>query len=76
VPLRERLATGWPGRSSSAQACPGSPLSHALLVYDASVVAKAGDAGCRGLVSEDFQHGRCFGSLVVENAFRRTAASP
>jgi hypothetical protein len=46
------------------------------LVHDASGVAKAEDAGCRGLVSEDFQHGRRFGSLVVENAFRRTAASP
>jgi len=41
-----------------------------LPVYDALVVAAAMDAGCNNLLSEDFQHGRKFGSLTIANPFR------
>ena len=43
---------------------------HDLPVYDALVVAAAMDAGCNNLLSEDFQHGRKFGSLTIANPFR------
>ena len=44
---------------------------HGLSVYDALIVAAAQDAGCQRLFSEDLQHGRKFGTLTVENPFRR-----
>ncbi len=44
--------------------------SHALPFYDALILAAAEDAECRWLISEDFQHGRRFGSVMVENPFR------
>ena len=37
--------------------------------YDALIVAAAIQAGCKVLYSEDLQHGRRFGELVVENPF-------
>lgn len=37
--------------------------------YDALIVAAALQAGCKILYSEDMQHGRRFGDLVVENPF-------
>lgn len=42
-----------------------------LSVYDALIVAAALDAGCQLLLSEDLQHGQKFGTLTVENPFRR-----
>lgn len=41
-----------------------------LSFYDALIVAAAIEAGCDELVSEDLQHGRMFGKLVVKNPFR------
>ncbi|MEZ5514738.1 MAG: PIN domain-containing protein [Steroidobacteraceae bacterium] len=46
---------------------------HELPFYDALIVAAAQDAGCRTLFSEDLQHGQKFGTLTVENPFRRAA---
>jgi len=46
---------------------------HSLSVYDALIVAAAKDAGCQRLFSEDLQHGQKFGTLTVENPFRRQA---
>jgi len=37
--------------------------------YDALIVAAALRGGCKVLYSEDLQHGRRFGDLVVENPF-------
>lgn len=37
--------------------------------YDALIVAAAIQGGCKILYSEDLQHGRRFGDLVVENPF-------
>jgi len=37
--------------------------------YDALIVAAALHGGCKVLYSEDLQHGRRFGDLVVENPF-------
>jgi predicted nucleic acid-binding protein len=38
-----------------------------------AVVAAAQDAGCQILCSVDIQHGQEFGTLTVENPFRREA---
>jgi len=43
---------------------------HKLSFYDALIAAAAIDSQCRILCSEDFQHGRKFGSLIVDNPFR------
>ncbi len=40
-----------------------------LAWYDSLIVAAAIQGGCRVLYSEDLQHGRRFGDLVVENPF-------
>ena len=40
-----------------------------LHFYDALIVAAALQAGCARLVSEDFQHGQRFESLLVHNPF-------
>lgn len=45
---------------------------HGLSFYDALIVASATEAGCDTLYSEDFQHGRRYGSLVVVNPFSGT----
>ncbi len=37
--------------------------------YDALIVAAALQGGCKVLYSEDMQHGRRFGNLVVQNPF-------
>ena len=37
--------------------------------YDALIVASAIEGGCTRLYSEDFQHGKRIGSLVIENPF-------
>ena len=39
--------------------------------WDALIVAAAEQAGCRYLLSEDFQAGRRFGDLLVVNPFER-----
>jgi predicted nucleic acid-binding protein len=48
---------------------------HALSFYDALIVDAAPDAGCKVLCSEDLRHGQRFGTLRVENPFRRQAGS-
>jgi predicted nucleic acid-binding protein len=45
---------------------------HGLAFYDALIVASAIETGCDTLFSEDLQHGRRFGSLVVVNPFLRS----
>ena len=40
-----------------------------LCWYDSLIVAAAIQGGCEVLYSEDLQHGRRFGDLVVENPF-------
>jgi predicted nucleic acid-binding protein len=37
--------------------------------YDALIVAAALQGGCEVLYSEDMQHGRRFGDLVIQNPF-------
>jgi predicted nucleic acid-binding protein len=44
-----------------------------LSIFDALIVAAAQEAGCQLLMSEDLQHGQKFGTLTVENPFRREA---
>ena len=42
---------------------------HGLSFFDALIIAAAIEAGCDTLYSEDFQHGRAIGSLVIVNPF-------
>jgi predicted nucleic acid-binding protein len=42
---------------------------HSLAFYDALIVASAIEASCDTLFSEDLQHGRQFGGLVIINPF-------
>lgn len=42
---------------------------HRLSFYDALIVASALEAGCDTLFTEDMQHGRKFGGLVIVNPF-------
>ncbi len=42
---------------------------HQLAWYDSLIVAAAIQARCTVLYSEDLQHGRRFGDLVIENPF-------
>jgi predicted nucleic acid-binding protein len=42
---------------------------HGLSIYDALIIAAALEAECDQLFSEDLQHGRRFGALVVHNPF-------
>ena len=42
---------------------------HGLSFYDALIVAAANEAGCATLLSEDLQHGRKVGGLVIVNPF-------
>jgi predicted nucleic acid-binding protein len=43
--------------------------SHQIAWYDSLIVAAAIQGGCRVLYSEDMQHGRRFGDLVIQNPF-------
>jgi predicted nucleic acid-binding protein len=47
---------------------------HGLSFYDALIVASAIEAGCDILYSEDMQHGRKFGSLIILNPFPERVA--
>lgn len=40
-----------------------------LAIWDCLIIEAALAAGCTRLLTEDFQHGRRFGDLVVENPF-------
>jgi predicted nucleic acid-binding protein len=42
---------------------------HGLSFYDALIVASAVESGCDTLYSEDMQHGRVFGALVIVDPF-------
>ena len=42
---------------------------HSLSFYDALIVAAALESGCDTLFTEDMQHGRKFGGLVIVNPF-------
>ncbi|HAH11755.1 MAG TPA: VapC toxin family PIN domain ribonuclease [Alphaproteobacteria bacterium] len=42
---------------------------HMLEWFDALILAAALDAGCERLITEDFQSGRKFGKLKIENPF-------
>ena len=42
---------------------------HGFSFYDALVVAAAIEAGCDTLLSENFQHGREIGGIVIMNPF-------
>lgn len=42
---------------------------HGLPFYDAMIVAAAIEGGCDTLFSEDMQHGRSIGGLVIVNPF-------
>jgi predicted nucleic acid-binding protein len=43
--------------------------AHQIAWYDSLIVAAAIQGGCQVLYSEDLQHGRRFGDLVIQNPF-------
>ncbi|MEV0086300.1 hypothetical protein [Saccharopolyspora sp. NPDC050642] len=43
---------------------------HTIAFYDALIVEAALRSGATKLLTEDMQHGRHFGNLVIENPFR------
>jgi predicted nucleic acid-binding protein len=45
------------------------PAAHRLFVWDAVMLASAADAGCRLLLSEDFQDGFFWNGVTVTNPF-------
>ena len=47
---------------------------HRLAFWDALLLETARAAGCRILLSEEFQHGRSYGGLVVLDPFQPAAA--
>ena len=47
---------------------------HRLAFWDALLLETARAAGCQVLLSEDFQHGRSYGGLVVLDPFHAAAA--
>ncbi len=49
---------------------------HHLSFWDALIVQAASKSGADRLLSEDFQHGRCFGHLRVFNPFRLCHDTP
>jgi predicted nucleic acid-binding protein len=52
----------------------GHSRRHALPFHDALIVAAAEDAGCRWLISDDFQHGQRIGPLTIDNPFLEFAS--
>ena len=52
-----------------ARGSPSLARSHGLHFYDALIVAAAIEAGCDTLSSEDLQHSRSFGGLMIVNPF-------
>jgi predicted nucleic acid-binding protein len=79
VVTRSDLEAFLQGALFPMMAVPSSPwlFREALLLreanqlswYDSLIVAAAMQGGCQILYSEDLQHGRRFGDLVVENPF-------
>jgi predicted nucleic acid-binding protein len=43
---------------------------HNLSYWDSAIIAAAQALGCEQLLSEDLQHGRHIGSLLIVNPFR------
>ena len=48
---------------------------HRLAFWDALLLETARAAGCRVLLSEDFQHGRSYGGVVVLDPLREPASA-
>ena len=67
--MRDALDPPLPLTSEIHEAGLALARDHGVAFYDALIVAAARDAGCATLYSEDLQHGRRFGDLVVANPF-------
>jgi predicted nucleic acid-binding protein len=67
--VRAAVESVQPLTVETSEAAVAIARDHAINIYDALIVASALEARCRELVSEDFQHGRMFGTLQVRNPF-------
>jgi predicted nucleic acid-binding protein len=67
--IEELVGAARPVTAAIHSAAVNLARDHKLSFYDALIAAAALDARCRLLYSEDFQHGRKFGSLTIENPF-------
>jgi predicted nucleic acid-binding protein len=72
--VEELLGPARPLTASIHARAVGLSRRHALPFCDALIVAAAEDAGCRWLISEDFQHGQRIGPLTIDNPFRQFAS--
>jgi predicted nucleic acid-binding protein len=67
--IEDVLGPALPLTGQTHRAAIGLARDHGLSIYDALIIAAALEAGCDRLLSEDLQHGRRFGVLVVQNPF-------
>ncbi len=67
--IRARFADVVPLTADIHASALGLARAHGLSFYDALIVAAAQEAGCDTLYTEDMQHGRKFGGLVIVNPF-------
>jgi len=72
--VHARFAEIMPLTSDMHAAAVALARDHGVSFYDALIIAAALEGGCARLYSEDLQHGREFGELVVINPFRESAA--
>jgi predicted nucleic acid-binding protein len=67
--IRARFPDVVPLTADTHASALGLARDHGLSFHDALIVAAAIEAGCETLYSENMQHGRTFGGLVIVNPF-------
>jgi predicted nucleic acid-binding protein len=72
--IRARFPDVMPLTAGTHAAALGLARDHDFAFYDALVVASAIEGGCDILYSEDMQHGRSVGGLVIVNPFLESAS--
>jgi predicted nucleic acid-binding protein len=72
--IRTRFPDVMPLTAGTHAAALGLARDHDFAFYDALVVASAIEGGCDILYSEDMQHGRSVGGLVIVNPFLESAS--
>lgn len=72
--IRARFPEIMPLTADTHAAALGLARDHGLAFYDALIVASAIEAECDILYSEDMQHGRGIGGLIMVNPFIESAS--
>ena len=72
IPWATRLISGrLPIRAALVRTALQGAAAYQLLWFDAHLWAYAEHYGLEEIVSEDFEHGRLYGSVRIRNPFRR-----